>query len=639
MVLVDSGVFGFPASVQLGFPGEVALSTLTLIGLLLGWGALSFLTLYFLGQDYRSSKTILRKNRVRYWMGAFVLYFLGSLGVILRFPLAGSVLYFLLSLVITYIVRTYRLPDLQNVAVKLISNSLAGTLALLVYTLTFILSERLLTPYPWYHPLLSGVVLGTALILFYQTLLENVIEVVENVLGAKGDQNRALREYSTSISNILDVEVLATVAVGLISEILEARGGTLYLVDELDPENGVNCWRLRGAKGMGDPFPGLDCLPETNVLAQVLAGERRPLTQSEMDISLEFKTLPRDLYQWLLELDVEVFVPVHTTDEWVGLFALRPKRSGASYTSQDLDVLSTFADQTAVALQNARLVDSLLRLNEEYQKAYQAMESALKKLERIERTKSDFINITSHELRTPLSMLHGYVEMLTEETDLANQPEYRQITESILENINRMHKILESMLDIAKMDSHVLELTPRSIIITEVVEDVCEGMDDRFQKHNISLKMELPDDLPYIRGDTRSLEKVFSQLLLNALIYTPEGGNVHIRGRYHSKGVKDFPEECVEIVVQDTGVGIDPSLHEFVFTPFFQTGEEDLHPRESGEGERLGLGLAVVRGIVEAHGGRVWVESSGQDPDTFPGSAFHVVFPLHHSLTAHGKRS
>jgi signal transduction histidine kinase len=135
--------------------------------------------------------------------------------------------------------------------------------------------------------------------------------------------------------------------------------------------------------------------------------------------------------------------------------------------------------------------------------------------------------------------------------------------------------------------------------------------------------------LPSIMADPDAMQKVFYHLIVNAIKYTPDGGKITITGRCITGGWED-PFPGIEIIVSDTGIGIDPQLHELIFTKFYQTGELALHStgKTVFKGAGPGLGLTVARGIVEAHRGKIWVESPGHDEKTFPGSQFHIVLPL-----------
>lgn len=630
IILLDSNVFGLPDAIwftpTLGFQR----SGISFVALLIGWGGFTLGTAIFLWKMYSGARIAFIKNRVKYWAGALATLGFGSLLILLKIEHIGSILLFLASLPIVYIVSTYRLPDLKALAYNLLSTSLAGIFSILIFTFGFLLGERLLGGFSWYQSVLSSVTMALVLIVFYQRISEKAGELVQTITGKPYDRDRALREYSKSISSILEIDLLSTVAIGLIVEALDLVRGALFLVDEVDIGDRASGWRLRSIRGMGGNLPDLDVLTENNIFARIFANEQRPLTQSEIDVSPNFHTLPENIVLWLRALDAEVFVPIHTQSEWIGLFALSSKHSGASFTEEDLELLETFADQTAVALQNARLVESLTRINNEFRRAYAAMEAVHEKLERIERTKSDFISIASHELRTPLTVMNGYTQMLSADASLMENQYYANLIKGLLGGANRLHEIIESMLDVAKIDSRALELRRQSLSLSILIERVGRDYEKDIQTRELTIAYKGLADLPKISGDPQSLEKVFSNLISNAIKYTPNGGSITISGNHIpiSSGLLEW--EGVEIVVSDTGIGIDPEVQKEIFSRFYQSGDIGLHSsgKSKFKGGGAGLGLAVVQGIVEAHGGRVWVESQGRDEETLPGSDFRIILPV-----------
>jgi len=331
---------------------------------------------------------------------------------------------------------------------------------------------------------------------------------------------------------------------------------------------------------------------------------------------------------------MDIYVPIHAQDDWVGLLALGPKASGASYTTKDIELLRTMADQTAVALQNTRLVESLMRVNTEFRRAYTAMEDAHTKLRRIERTKSDFISIASHELRTPLTVLSGYSQILLEAPELKANPDYAGALEGVVDGAQRLHEIVDSMLEVAKIDTQELALQAASVKLETVISQACRKYATTFRERKLKLLIDKNvSELPPALGDPDALKKVFHHLINNAIKFTPDEGMVTISGRHLQKGFVKYPKGGVEIQIKDTGIGIDPRYIELIFTKFYQTGDIALHSsgKTKFKGGGPGLGLAIVRGIVQAHSGRVWAESPGYDENRNPGSSFFVILPLYES--------
>jgi signal transduction histidine kinase len=186
------------------------------------------------------------------------------------------------------------------------------------------------------------------------------------------------------------------------------------------------------------------------------------------------------------------------------------------------------------------------------------------------------------------------------------------------------------MLDVAKIDTRELELQAEPVHLQVILNEICEEHSKAFRDRDLTLDIAEMNHIPPVQGDPEALKKVFFHLVMNAIKYTPNGGQVGITGLEIDKGDTRFPPGGVEIVISDTGIGIDPRFTDLIFSKFYQTGELAFHSsgKTKFKGGGPGLGLAIVRGIIQAHGGRVWVESPGYDEDKNPGSHFHVLVPL-----------
>lgn len=276
------------------------------------------------------------------------------------------------------------------------------------------------------------------------------------------------------------------------------------------------------------------------------------------------------------------------------------------------DEIGTLADTFDVM--TARLQERTLEL-----------ERAHERLKKIDKIKTDFIQISAHELRTPLTLIMGYSQML--EQDTQGNPNLSSLVQGILEGSERMSRVVDSMLDISRIDSNALVPRRKDIHVGPIIEKVHKEFQQAFRERNIAFESEGLSDLPSISADAELLYKVFYHLVMNAIKYTPDGGRVKVTGGLLNGN--DSPQ--VEIAVCDTGIGVDPSMTELIFEKLHQGGEVLLHSsgRTKFKGGGPGLGLAIARGIVQAHGGRIWVESPGYSEETFPGSKFIVLLPVY----------
>ena len=271
-----------------------------------------------------------------------------------------------------------------------------------------------------------------------------------------------------------------------------------------------------------------------------------------------------------------------------------------------------------------QLASTFDEMTERLQERTNELEKTYKVLEQMDRTKVSFIEVAAHELRTPLTLVKGYTQMLA--MKFKDEPEMMALTQGILDGSDRMQEIVGSMLDVSRIDSKLLKILPEDTNLGVVLARVFKSFREALQERNLTLGMQGVDGLPIIQADPDQLYKVFYHLVINAVKYTPDGGRITVHGHLVETG--DGQNE-VEFVVSDTGIGIDPAHHELIFEKFYQTGEVYMHSsgKTKFKGGGPGLGLAIARGIVEAHQGRIWVESPGHDETNFPGSKFFVRIP------------
>jgi signal transduction histidine kinase len=249
-------------------------------------------------------------------------------------------------------------------------------------------------------------------------------------------------------------------------------------------------------------------------------------------------------------------------------------------------------------------------------------------LEQMDRTKSNFIEVSAHELRTPLTIINGYTEMLKLRS--SNDPDLLVMSKGILDGYDRMIGIVNSMLDVSKIDSQTLQVSrspvQANLLIHRVHKNLQQALEERKIKFVIHPNL---DQMPPFWADPELLNKVFYQIIINAIKYTPDGGIIRVNGRVLSHGDKNE----IELVVRDTGIGIASQHQDLIFEKFFQTGEVRYHSsgKTKFKGGGPGLGLAIAKGIVEAHHGRIWAVSPGYNEETCPGSAFYVRLPCEES--------
>lgn len=325
-----------------------------------------------------------------------------------------------------------------------------------------------------------------------------------------------------------------------------------------------------------------------------------------------------------------VGVPLIAQDRVIGMISLT-RLEANEFAEDDIDLVLTFAGQAAIALENARLYAKIVGFNDHLEQTVEQrteeLNVAYKNLERLDRTKSDFITVSAHELRTPLTAISGYAQIIKVSQVIQEDASLPVMLDGILSKVDDLSQIVNSMLDVAKIDSQSLKMYRSEVALIGVVEAIVTRLKKVMDGRQLSLHLSNLEDLPLIQADPSLLTKAFYNIIVNAVKYTPDGGDITISGQ-KTRLAEESP--AIEITVSDSGIGIDPEHQELIFEKFYQTGELALH--SSGhtkfKGGGPGLGLAIVKGIIIAHNGDIWVESDGYNEEQCPGSHFHVRLPI-----------
>jgi signal transduction histidine kinase len=221
----------------------------------------------------------------------------------------------------------------------------------------------------------------------------------------------------------------------------------------------------------------------------------------------------------------------------------------------------------------------------------------------------EFVSMVAHDLRSPLTVIRGYTEILQEEEVPAPNQRQERALDTISTNVEHMLKMTEELLDLSRLQSGTVQFDMETLPIEVVIEEVCTSFAQQVAEKRLGLKVEIPPDLPRVRGDHSHLTQVLTNLVVNAYNYTPSGAII--------VGARPL-DGYVEVSVSDTGIGIPPEDQQRLFTHFFR-GQHHLVRSQKG----TGLGLSIVRSIVEAHGGEISVES-----EVGKGSTFRFTLPL-----------
>jgi signal transduction histidine kinase len=278
------------------------------------------------------------------------------------------------------------------------------------------------------------------------------------------------------------------------------------------------------------------------------------------------------------------------------------------------------------------------RLVSKLEEKVAALTAANEQLRRSDEMKSRFISIAAHELRTPLTIIRGYMDILLEPDGPLKEadPNATTMLEGIANGVRRLHEVVQDMLDVTRIEAETLDLQIAPVRLTEAAEKAVALHINDAERRNLTLALEPLHHLPVIWGDGARVQQILSNLISNAIKYTYDGGSITVSGRMVGEGTHITApdrlrnETYVELIVADTGVGVDPGEQDRIFEQFYEARDPRLHSTSKTDfmGGGLGLGLAIARGVAEAHGGWIWMESEGYDPERCPGSRFHVILPV-----------
>ncbi|HNT55273.1 MAG TPA: histidine kinase dimerization/phospho-acceptor domain-containing protein, partial [Anaerolineaceae bacterium] len=368
-------------------------------------------------RQYQQLTSPLHKNRFRYWMLGHTLMAIGGGLALFNQRIVGGTTFLLANAAVTYVLTTYRPFDLREFFGRSMVFLLNTVLAVAIYAVGFWTASWLVHLYYTTNAWLIWAGMGVAFTLLITPLLMRTHQWLTDIIFGSGyDPRDAVREYSASINNILSLDQLNTVITGFMQDTFQVKRAQLVLVhfEEVKASEPPQGYFLLKAVTSGDELPAVALMADDSPVGEYLRTVRTPLTQYEIDVLPRFRETSTAERNWLGGLAADVFVPIFSKGQWVGLLALGAKTSGERFYDNDLALLSTIAEQTAVALENARLFDDLRQRNEENEHLNVELTEAYQELERLDLAKSNFLNIASHELRTPLTQVRGYTDMLNE---------------------------------------------------------------------------------------------------------------------------------------------------------------------------------------------------------------------------------
>ena len=413
--------------------------------------------------------------------------------------------------------------------------------------------------------------------------LEKKVESRTRELTQSVNELRALGEISQAVNSTLDLESVLTTIVTNAVQISNTDAGAIYVFEDARDE-----FLLRTTYGM-DPATiaalkklriGID-----NPALAAAIRKRQPVQVPDL------RNVPPDpVTQAILCAGYRslMVAPLLRPDRIVGMLVIRRKEPGV-FPQATIDLLKTFADQSVLAIQNARLFSEIAQKG--------------RQLEIESRHKSQFLANMSHELRTPLNAILGYNQLMLNNIYGETAGRMRTVLSRVQSNGKHLLGLINDVLDLSKIEAGQLTLTISDYSVKQIVYSVSAAVEPLLADKKLAFKVEVPPDLPTGRGDGRRITQVLLNLVSNAIKFTDEG-EVTISASATDDGFM--------LAVRDTGPGIDPADQARIFEEF-QQADNSATKRKGGSG----LGLSIARRIVDMHGGRIWVELSVGSGATF----------------------
>ncbi|HEC92273.1 MAG TPA: hybrid sensor histidine kinase/response regulator [Candidatus Atribacteria bacterium] len=258
------------------------------------------------------------------------------------------------------------------------------------------------------------------------------------------------------------------------------------------------------------------------------------------------------------------------------------------------------------------LMEDLQETLKKLEKSHRTIELKNIQLKKLDKIKSDFLNITSHELRTPMSAIKGYAQMLLKGVLGEVTDEQKKALEVVVRSTDRLDRLIQDILDVSRLESGTMKFIPKQTDVKKMVMETVEVMQSSANSKDIKINVEVEDNIPKLVIDQERIQQVIINLLNNAIKFSQGKSVINVR-------VKKQKDEVL-FEVQDFGKGIPKNKQKKIFDTFYQV-DSGMDRKFGG----AGLGLAICRGIVLSHGGKIWVESTGIPEE---GSTFRFTLPL-----------
>jgi signal transduction histidine kinase len=545
---------------------------------------------FYLISEYRKTKSPLERNRYKYLIASSIIMLVSTLFLInpktyvFPFHMPGSTVSFAL---LTYAVVRYKLLDITVIIKKGLVYTVLTTFITGLYLLLSLGLHVLFGITGGEISLVSAVTTALVIAFVFQPLNTFTKNLIDSLFFRKSyDQSKLISDFSHAMSSTIVMEKIAKRALQLLSSTLQIKK---VVIATKFSENEFYVLRSTGyEKSLDDNF-----FKVPSAVFETISKKNIVVTR--------FDSKSKKITTWYKKYGHEAVVPLRTREELIGVLLLGPKLSEQAYSVDEMEMLTILGNQAAIAIENANLFETVKREKIK-------VERSLEKERDLDELKSEFVAIAAHNLRTPLTIADGYLSsLLDKESEYGKDVKER--LEIIKNSIKQLITLNEELLTITLIEKGELRISREDVDLAELIDKVTRNFSHILKSKGLELVKNLPDDIPKVFVDKMRIEVAIQSLLDNAIKYT-EQGKIEI--------VLNKEPKRVVFEISDTGMGIPEEELKSIFAKFHQVKERRLQHIPG-----VGLGLYIVKLIIESHGGEVWVDS-----ELGKGSRFYFSLPI-----------
>jgi len=557
-------------------------------------------------RKWKQTSSRVKRNQIGYFLlAAFLIVIVGSTNFLQSFKIRiypiGNMATIIFTSIIAYAIVKHRLMDIEVVIKKSVvygalTVSITAIYAIIVGVFHGIFG---ITRFGQ-GSLLVNALAAMVIALSFQPLRNKFQRTVDKLFFRdRYDYHKTLKDLSGAVTSILSLEKLLNVIVGNVTEVMHISRGSLLLWDKKAEE-----FRIRFGKGLRKETIDRVSFRKGDYFIEWLEREKKIFSPEEIEAlhrNKEFSTVEdkkeRELFETLgklKEIGAMLCVPLMVKGRLIAIFGLDNKMSGDMFSAEDFELLSTVANQAAIAIENAMLYEEM-----------REMEKSLHRADKLAAI-GTLASSIAHEIRNPLVSIKTFTQLALRKFN--NRDFLDKFKAIVPEEMERLENILNQLLNFGRPS----EPEFHSINVEEVIDTILSLMNTELSQSNIQVIKLYGNDVPQIMADGEQLKQVFMNLVLNAIHAMPEGGSLKVITALGQELAGRNISDYISIELQDTGGGIPEKNLDNLFSPFFTTKERGT-----------GLGLSISRRIIEEHNGRINVKS-----ELGKGTTFTIKLPV-----------